>query len=863
MMKYKVLRVIIPILSLSGCSNVTEKQHDDFAVSDGWRIQSSSVVTQSGEELSSGQISGEWFDAKVPSTVLGTLTEHGLYEDAFIGTNYGKTINRDDFSCPWWYVNRFSVPKLKPGQRVTLDFEGISYSAEVWLNGHRLASRDEMTGPFRQFSFDITELISQNNIIAVKLFRAENGDFNIGFVDWNPRAADESMGIFRPVWLRYSDAVSISNPVVRTEVDTEGLDEAWLTAGATLKNLTGSPVKGQFVLDFEGKTFSRPVTLAAGEEKIVSVGPEDAVMLDVRNPRLWWCHNLGSPEMYSMDMSFIVDGKESDRKRVDFGIRSIGSYFTEEGHRGFVLNGKKILIRGAGWTDDIFLRNPDCRNEIELEYVKDMNLNTVRFENVWGTSQNVYDLCDRKGLLALVGWSCFWEWEVYSGTPNDEFGCIRTEEDMELIAESFRDQILWLRNHPSIIAWYSGSDMLPRPELEKKYLDILADIDDRPYVASAKALVSEVTGATGMKMVGPYDYQAPSYWYSPKAPGGAFGFNTETGAGAQIPMKESVMKMIPQDCLWPVGKEWDYHCTTAGEAMHSLDCLKEVMGKRYGKPKNLDEFLIRAHHMDYDGTRAMFEAFRVNAGKATGIIQWMLNSAWPSLYWQLYDWYLAPCPGYWAVKKANMPQQLVYNYEDGKVWLVNNEKEDVCAMTAEMELYGADGVLLCRKQAGCGVGAGGSEAVFDVPHTDALAFLFLRLSTGDGKTVADNSYCLSAISDIHDWNRYNWIRTPLAQHADFRPLDSLAECKIEYETSMHGNTTEITLHNGQSSVAFFMSMSILDKDGTEILPSFWSDNLVSLRPGETTTYTCRLPEGRQASSLRLRGWNVRETVLPL
>ena len=141
---------------------------------------------------------------------------------------------------------------------------------------------------------------------------------------------------------------------------------------------------------------------------------------------------------------------------------------TEEGHRGFKLNGKKILVKGAGWTDDIFLRNPDRRNEIELSYVKDMNLNAVRFENVWGTSQNVYDLCDRMGLLALVGWSCFWEWEVYSLVPNDQFGCIKSEEDMDLIAESFRDQITWLRNHPSIIAWYVGSDMLPRPELEKR-----------------------------------------------------------------------------------------------------------------------------------------------------------------------------------------------------------------------------------------------------------------------------------------------------------------------------------------------------------------------------------------------------------
>ena len=184
--------------------------------------------------------------------------------------------------------------------------------------------------------------------------------------------------------------------------------------------------------------------------------------------------------------------------------------------------------------------------------------------------------------------------------------------------------------------------MLPRPALEQRYLDILPKIDDRPYVGAAKALTSELSGPTGMKMVGPYDYEAPVYWYSKEAPGGAFGFNTETGIGAQMPMKESIMKMIPQDKLWPLGKEYDYHCTTAAEAMHSLDVLKEVTEKRYGASDNLDDFLLKAHHLDYDGTRAMFEAFRVNRPASTGLIQWMLNSAWPSLYWQLYDWYLVP-----------------------------------------------------------------------------------------------------------------------------------------------------------------------------------------------------------------------------
>ncbi|MBE6235543.1 MAG: glycoside hydrolase family 2 [Bacteroidales bacterium] len=860
-MKLNFLNFLAVAALAAGCTEAVVNQDTDFTITDGWKIQSSEIVGLDADALC--RESAEWYDAKVPSTVLGTLTQHGLYADAFIGTNYDKVIDRDDFKEPWWYVNDFSVPALKEGQRVSLDFEGICYSAEVWLNGTQIASREEMTGPYRQFTFDVTDLIAENNTLAVKLFRAEDGDFNVGFVDWNPRAADESMGIFRPVWVRYSDAVSLYNTAVKTKVDTETLRRAWLTVETTLKNASDVPVEGEITYTMEGRTYRHPVTLGANEEKTVTVGPDDAGMFNVKNPRLWWCHNLGSPEMYAMEVSFNVNGKQSDSEDVDFGIRQIDSYMTEEGHRGFLLNGKKVLIKGAGWTDDIFLRNPDERNEIELDYVKDMNMNTVRFENVWGTSQNVYDLCDRKGLLALVGWSCFWEWEVYSRTPNDEFGCIKEEDDMEMIAQSWRDQILWLRNHPSIIAWYSGSDMLPRPALEQKYLDILEEVDDRPYVGAAKALVSELTGPTGMKMVGPYDYQAPVYWYSPEAPGGAFGFNTETGIGAQMPMKESIMKMIPADKLWPLGEEYDYHCTTAGEAMHSLDVLKEVTEKRYGPSENLDQFLLKAHHLDFDGTRAMFEAFRVNVPRSTGLIQWMLNSAWPSLYWQMYDWYLVPTAGYWSVKKACEPQQLVYNYYDRHIYAVNDEAGSF-DLTAHAEIYDIDGKLTTQAQCDVTLPEGGPVKLFEIPQCEKVSFMFLTLKDKKGNEVARNEYCLSPVEDIHNWKRYNWIRIRLSQHADYKALADLGQATLNAVASTEGETVKVKVTNTSDKVAFFVRMALKDAEGQMVTPAFWNENFISLKPGESRTYTCRTGVPAQGQlNVELSGWNIAPATLSL
>lgn len=844
-MRKLFLHVLAVAAILSSCSAKVEKQDADFTLSDGWTIHAD------GSE--------ETYAAKVPSTVLGTLTGNGKYADAFVGTNYDKVMDREEFSKPWWYENEFSLPALKNGQRVTLDFEGICYSAEVWFNGELLASREEMEGPFRQFRFDVTDKVAANNSLKVKLFRAEDGDFNIGFVDWNPRAADESMGVFRPVWVRYSDAVSVSDVAVKSNVNVETLKSATLAVEAKLSNSSSEPVEGKLTIKMEGKSFDKKVSLAAGETKIVTVGSDEASMLDVKNPRLWWCHNLGKPEMYHMDVAFVVGNKESGARGVDFGIRQIDTYFTEEGHRGFILNGKKVLLKGAGWTDDIFLRNPDSRNDIELEYVKDMGLNTVRFENIWGTSQNVYDLCDRKGLFALVGWSCFWEWETYSRVPNDQYGCIKTEEDMDLIAASLKDQVLWLRNHPSIVAWYVGSDDLPRPALEERYLKILPEIDNRPYIASAKGLMSSVSGPTGMKMVGPYDYQAPEYWYNPRAAGGAFGFNTETGIGAQLPVRESIEKMIPQDELWPVGKAYDYHCTVAGEDMHSLDVLKDCIEKRYGEASNLDEFLLRAHHLDYDGTRAMFEGFRVNNGRATGVIQWMLNSAWPSLYWQLYDWYLQPVASYYSVKKALAPQQLVYNYYDNCVYAVCDENSDV-VLTSDVWIVGLDGRQILHQQSQSDFGECQSYKLFELPECEELSFMFLSLTDSKGNEVASNEYVLSPVKDIHNYRRYNWIRTPLKQHADYTALSELKPAEVGASVKKTAGGLAVELKNNSDVVAFFVRMALKDASGELVTPAFWSDNFVSLMPGETKTYSCAA-SGAEGNCLEISGWNVAKTSL--
>ena len=646
------------------------------------------ALTASSTSLTLGKwqvkMGDNWIEASVPSTLMGVLTANGIEPEALTAEDYAR-IDKKRFEKSWTYRTTFNMPALKDGEHVILCFDGICYRANVWLNGQQIANSQEMVGSFRQFEFDVTANIGQENVLEVEVFRAQPGDPNIGFADWNPRPADESMGIWREVRVKTCGPVSVAHSAVRSRVNSKTLDEAWLTVATELTNHSDKPVSGVVEGTIEGRNFAYPVSLKAHEKRAFVLPSE----MRLEHPRLWWCHNMGKPELCNMHLEFAESGKVSDTEDIRFGIREIRSYLTDEGHRVFTLNGQKVLLRGAGWTDDIYLRDTPETNRRQLEYVRDMNMNTVRLEGFWGTSQNLYDLCDELGLMILVGWSCHWEWEDYLGSPTEEpYGGIITPEQIALIAQSFQDQVMWLRYHPSIIGWFVGSDRIPKPELEKSYHEFLSKQDDRDYLISAKGLTSEISGPSGTKMEGPYEYVGPSYWYLPEAPGGAFGFNTETGIGAQLPVKESLEKMLGKQ-LFPIDNRWNVLCTASNSEMNTLGKLNEVIHHRFGDAKNIDEYLYRADMLSYESTKAMFEGFRAHWPHTTGIIQWMLNGARPGIYWQLYDYYKQPNAAYYGVKKANAPVQLIYDYHAMAVYAVN-ETLECDTLTASMRECGAE-----------------------------------------------------------------------------------------------------------------------------------------------------------------------------
>ncbi len=774
-------------------------------------------------------------EAVVPATVAGALAEAGFFgEDLLEGRNYAAA-DKSIFDDTWVWKTTFAG-RPAPGQRCELVFDGLNYYADIFLNGRQIASSDTTFGVFRRREYDVTELLRGRNKLEVRLRRAQPGDLNIGFVDWNPRPLDESMGIVRPVTLRTTGAVSVEDVFVIPDLDVETFATADLEVRVRLR--AASPAEGTLALDLEGVGSCRvPFSVPTGETTL-RLTPEQAPLLHLDHPRVWWSWDLGKPEMYRLAVRAEAGGTLSDARTADFGVRRIESRLTPENYRQFTLNGRDILIKGAGWTDNIFLRDTPESIARQVAYVKDMNLNCIRFENIWGKDDTVYDLCDREGVLALVGWSCQWEWESYCGLPEvGHYGCINTSEAEDLAVAYFRDQVVRLHNHPALIGWLTGSDRIPNPGLEARYLEIYGAEEYRPYICSAKNMES-TAGWSGTKMEGPYEYVAPDYWYLDRKAGGAFGFNTETGIGANLPQSESLRRMIPEGELWPAGEAWDYHCTASSSAMNSMKMLSSVIAGQYGEAADFADFVRKAHAVDYDGTRAMFEAFRARMPEATGIVQWMLNSAWPSLYWQLYDWYGVPTAGYYGTKKACEPLQLIFDYADRRVHAVS-ECPERRVLNAAVLVYDEQSRLLGGDRREITLDYRGNVPVFDLRRYDGRPhFVALSLTAPDGTPVSDNFYCIPADGTEYNWRRSNWYLTPITRQPDLR--FAFAREPADVELSVHPGVGEyaVTLTNRSQVIAYMNVLKAKDADGRLVVPAFWSDNFFPLLPGQTKTVTC-------------------------
>ncbi len=838
-----------------------------FSLGDAWRVAAESRIAGSAAEISIAGFEDEaWTPTQVPSTVLAALVQSDEIRDPYFDRELER-IPTEQFEEPWWYRTEFALDgPLPPGAR--LIFEGINYRADIWLNGQQIASGDQIFGAFRMFDLGVAKhLVEGENALAVRVHPPRPGDPTIGFVDWNPRPPDRNMGLWRGVHLQFHQGIGLRDVFVRSDLDPDTLGTADLGLRATVSNESDRPVKVLLRGTIDGSTpFEHPVELEAGETREIEVTSAGHPELRLENPRLWWPNNMGEPELHDLHLEVATEDGVSDSQRVTFGIRHIEDYLTEEGYRGYRINGKPLLIRGGGWVDELMLADTDRRIEDQILYAKHMNLNTIRLEGFWGSSQRLFDLADEHGILVMVGWSCQWEWEDYLEGPVDEYGGIDTPEEIDLVARSLRDQVLWLRNHPSVFVWVLASDMLPRPELERRYLDELAKIDtSRPTLAACATDVSEVSGPSGVKMNGPYDWVPPIYWFIDTEHGGAYGFNTETGPGPQPPPLASLQRMLPAEHWWPVGEMWNFH--SGRNQFQTIENYHAALDARYGEASDLEDFARKAQLANYEGMRAMFEAFSIRRPKTTGLIQWMLNSAWPELYWQLYDYYLVPNGAFYGARDAARPINIAFDRADRSIVAVNDTAAPVEGVSARVRVLDFGSEVLFDELLEIELPAESIERLLELPPVSAEGgayFLDLRLTDSGGETLATSLYWLSTVDDELDWEASEWYYTPTTRYADFTGLGGLPEVTLEvdhrFEDNSGGQTVHVILENPSDKLAFFVELSVVDAHSGQLLaPILWSENYVSLLPGERREVSARIPAhalGDQTPVLQYQGINV-------
>ncbi|MGZ3874797.1 MAG: glycosyl hydrolase 2 galactose-binding domain-containing protein [Mucilaginibacter sp.] len=848
----------------------TENYH--LLLKNDWNMQSAVTDAATGGQISKADFNaGKWYKVSIPTTVIAGLLANKVYDfDPFYSRNFEK-LNDPRLDKPWWFRKEFRLAASETGKNVVLKLQGINYKANVWLNGKLVADSTQIIGPFRIIELDITKQVKYTgeNVLAIEVKRPfdpnkSGGDLAIDYADWIHYPPDFNNGIINNVAIKTYRKVGVEYPLVTTKFDLPSLTVAHLEVDAMAVNYTDKVqdaiVKGKIngTISFEQK-----VHLLPRQKKQVTFSSANYPQLNINNPRIWWPWEYGKPEMNRIALSLICGNELSNELSENFGIRQVSSVLIDDNKaRKFIINGKPIMLRGAAWSPDIFQRRSKERQEQELKLVRDMNMNIVRSEGKL-EDDNFYAICDREGLLVMSGWMCCGAWQY----PEKWDAAKRS-----VAMASDSSVMYWLRNKPSMLTWLNGSDMPPRDKkVEADWLAIEADLKwPNPTIASANETPSKISGATGVKMAGPYDWVPPAYWEADTSKyGGAWSFATEISPGPSIPPYESLIKFMPKDSISNKSLDWLYHCGTM--QFGNTHIFDSALYARYGKPESIMQYLDKAQLQNYEGHRAMMEAYGLKKyNNATGVVQWMLSNPWPSLIWHTYDYYLYPAGTYFGMKKSMEPLHVMYSYHSNSVNVINSLLQEFSGLQVKAAVYNLDGTLKYTNEVITNVAADGTKNCFTLPPINGLSdvyFVRLELKDAKGKIQSINWYWLSGKKDELDWNKSTWYHTPQSAFADFSALAAMPKAKLMVKQApvkaKNGVARQITISNPGKTVAFFVHVRALkEKGGDDILPVIFEDNYITLAPGESRTITCSYEDkeaGKGEPYILVNGWNVDPT----
>jgi exo-1,4-beta-D-glucosaminidase len=873
------------------CCYLRGYAQSDYVLRGNWQLQSVLVDSTPGSLISSPAYTAPgWYSIEVPNSVLGALIGAKAYAfDPFQARNL-EQMREPKLDKAWWFRKEFIIPTSDSATTILLRLQGINYTANVWVNGQKVADSTQIKGPYRIFELDLSRIIHKGkpNVLALEITRPflpnkDGGDLAIDYADWIPDPPDFNAGILNEVQVRTCSGVGLAYPLVTTHFDLPSLDLAHLTVDARLSNYAGSAQDVVIKGTIDGAIhFEKKVRVSEALCSDITFDPNEESKLNIQHPVIWWPWQYGNPALHHLELSAWVGGKLASKVSVPFGIRETGSRLINDSSREFLINGKPILLRGAAWAPDLFQRRSALRQEQEIRLVRDMHMNIIRSEGKI-EDEHFYELCDRYGILIMTGWMCCGAWQHPEHWDSAE----------RVVAMSSDSSVMYmLRNKASVLVWLNGSDMPPTDTtVERNYLTIEQGLKwPNPIIATADGRVSKVSGYSGVKMLGPYEWVPPIYWETDATHqfGGAWSLATEISPGPSIPPYESLIKFIPIDSLNPSSGIWRYH--TGKGKFGSTDVFNKALSARYGTYTSIRNFASKAQAQNYEAHRAMMEAYGLHKYQtATGVIQWMLSNPWPGLIWHTYDYFLYPGGTYFGMKKGLEPLHIQYSYATHSVGIINSGLRNH-RLIAEATAYNLDGSSPFEHSAPVTIGPDSALTWLQLPEPGAdysqTWFLKLTLSDSAHKPISINWYWLSKKVDVLNWKRSNWYTTPESVYADYTALQELPKVGLEVSASPAPGTSgspapgssgspapgtltdttvqQVRIRNLGKSVAFFVHLRVLrSSTGEDILPLIFSVNYICLAPGESRVITCKYaksgwgpgPEGSKPI-FQVSAWNL-------
>ncbi|WP_316735469.1 glycoside hydrolase family 2 protein [Pedobacter aquatilis] len=845
----------------------TLKAQQRYELNSGWFCANVKEVNGNGTQISKENfVTSGWMPATVPGTVLTTLLNNNKVPDPFYGMNNEKIpdiykTGNDHYT--YWFVKDFNEKALG-SEQVWLQFRGINYRAEIYLNGKKVNAQVYEGMHLRQ-QFNITKLLAANgkNRLAVIVYPPDNpgnanggqgGDgtiakglttqYTAGW-DWIQPIRDRNTGIWDKVTIEKTKAINISNPHVVTLVPGKRLAEgkqqpATIKVTIEVENPTEKAINGTLQYVIGGKTVSKQVVIAANKKSEVAL-PD----LKLENPKLWWPSGYGAQNLYNMEVKFLASGQVLDQENLNVGIRQIDNIWNEHTKSmGAYVNGQKIFIKGGNWIiSDAMLRFSDARYDAEVRYHKDMNLNLIR---IWGGAlierPEFYNACDKYGLLVFQD---FW----FSGDCNGRWVDPMKKEDQwtrrqypdnhNLVLTAMEDQIKMVRNHASLAFWCGGNEITPPEDiLQPLKNDILPRLDGTRILFDFSNSDEMSFNALGGNGDGPYGIQdTKSFWANQTFP-----YNSEVGSvgvGDYVSLERFIPKenMVAPQFKSKPDSVWDYH-KYIGYDEHI---------NPYGKAKNAEDFAMKAQLVNYNQYRSLMEGFSNKMWDwYTGSIIWKTQNPWTALRGQMYDYYLDPNACLYGLRKGSEPLQIMMNPIDSMVTVVNNGFKNLDNLMIKASAFDMEGKEYFYSQVFNSIGPSSVRRFFPMnTFLEKLekkegVFVSLQILNADKKVLSDNFY---------------WLPGKDGEYAGLQKMKTTPVSIIATQRSK--GKVVVTLSNEKGNpVAFFNRVALINSaTGKRVLPAFYSDNYISILPGESKTVTVEYT-GNEKNAIEVYGWNV-------